>query len=140
MANLTNYANSKIVDHVHGKTAFTMPTNLYLALGTGTPTPASTSLPGEPTIGTGGYARVQTTAASWNAAASGVAANAATLSFPASTGAWSTGATNLAYVGYYDAATGGNLILFAPLGTPQAVNAAGITIQFNAGDLSDTLA
>lgn len=140
MANLTTVTDNKIMDHVHGKTAYTMP-QLYIGLSTTTPTIAGAFT--EPTIGTGGYARIVTTGTSWNAAAAGVAANASALAFPASTAAWSSGATALTHMCYFDSPTGtaaSNLVMFAPLGTPVTVNSAGITINFPIGQISDTQA
>jgi len=140
MANLTTAFDNKIVDHVHGKVSFTMP-QLFIGLSSTTPTIAGAFT--EPTIGTGGYARIATTGASWNAAAAGVAANAAALSFPASSAAWSSGASALTHLCYFDNATAtgaANLVMFAPLTPSVTVNAAGITVNFAIGAISDTQA
>jgi hypothetical protein len=138
--NLTTVTDNKIMDHVHGKTAYTMPT-LYIGLSSTTPTIAGAFT--EPTIGTGGYARIVTTGASWNASASGTAANAAALAFPASSGAWTSGASALTHVCYFDSPTGtaaSNLVMFAPITPTVTVNAAGVTVNFAIGALSDTQA
>lgn len=140
MPNLTTVTNNKIMDHVHGKTAYTMPT-LYIGLSSTTPTIAGAFT--EPTIGTGGYARIVTSGASWNASASGTAANAATLSFPASSAAWTSGASPLTHVCYFDSPTGTaatNLVMFAPITPTVTVNASGVTVNFAIGALSDTQA
>ena len=138
MATITTFAANKINDHFHGKTSWTMPT-IYVGVSTTLPTIAGANVT-EPTAGTGGYARVTTSGATWNASASGVVTNAAIVAFPQSTAAWSTGATNVAYTTYWDASTAGNLLWFDAITTPQAVNAAGITPQYAIGQLSDTLA
>ena len=126
------------MDHFHGKTSWTMPA-VYIGVSTTLPTVAGANIT-EPTIATGGYARIATSGASWNAAASGSATNAAVLSFPVSTAAWSTTTTNVAYTCYYDAATAGNLLLFDAITVPQAVNAAGITPNYAIGAITDVLA
>ncbi len=62
-------------------------------------------------------------------------------SFPASTAGWSTGATNLQTMFIADALTlaGGNVLAIGALGTPQAVNASGITLSFATGAITLTL-
>lgn len=102
-------------------------------------------LSGEPTS-TGSYARVvlPNNQLTWNAATAAspsVTTNLAAITFPASSAAWSTGATNLIQVFIADASTlgGGNVLAFGALGTPQAVNAASITLSFATTTLSVTL-
>lgn len=102
-------------------------------------------LSGEPTS-TGSYARivVVNNAVSWpsaTAATPSVQTSGATFSFPASSAAWSTGATNLVQMFISDAPTlaGGNVLAFGALGTPQAVNASGITLSFASTAITITL-
>jgi len=137
MGSFSDYTENKVLDHINGKTAFTMPT-AYVGLKTADPTDDNSGGT-EPTIATGGYARVATTGAMWAAAASGAASNAAKITFPTSTAAWSTGATNLTHFIIMDAATGGNLLLHGSLDTPRAVNAAYIILEFAIGALTETL-
>lgn len=102
-------------------------------------------LSGEPTA-TGSYARivVPNNLINWTAATAAspsVSASAAAFSFAASTAAWSTGSTNLIQAFLADVSTlaGGNVIAFGALGTPQAVNASGITLSFASAALTITL-
>ncbi len=102
-------------------------------------------LSGEPTS-TGSYARVvlPNNLITWNAATAAqpsVTTNLAAITFAASSAAWSTGATNLIQVFIADASTlaGGNVLAYGALGTPQAVNASGITLSFATTALSVTL-
>ncbi len=102
-------------------------------------------LSGEPTS-TGSYARVvlANNLITWNAATAAqpsVTNNLAAISFAQSTAAWSTGATNLIQVFIADASTlaGGNVLAYGALGTPQAVNAANITLSFATTTFSVTL-
>lgn len=102
-------------------------------------------LTGEPTA-TGSYARIAlfNTAANWpsaTAASPSVMSSGAAFSFPASTAAWSTGATNLIQMFIADASSlaGGNVLAFGALGTAQAVNASGITLSFAGGAITLTL-
>ena len=103
-------------------------------------------LSGEPTS-SGSYARivVPNNLINWTAATyaspTATIASAATFSFPASTAAWSTGATNLIQVFLADSSTlaGGNVFGYGALTTPQAVNASGITLSFASTALTITL-
>lgn len=102
-------------------------------------------LAAEPTSA-GAYARVATvnnpanfSAATGSAPATKV--NAATITFPASTAAWSTGATvvNVAFVADVSTLAGGNVLAYFYLTTAQAVNASGITPSIAASALTLTL-
>ena len=109
-------------------------------------------LSGEPTIGTGSYARivVPNNLLNWTAATysspTATIASAATFSFAASSAAWSTGATNLIQVFLCDtlsgttAGTNVNVFGYGALTTPQSVNASGITLSFASTALTITLA
>ena len=106
MTGMTNYSADAWLAYIVGKTAMpTLPT-AYLALFTAVGTDAGT---GFTEVSGGGYARVLTSAATWNAA-SGTSpstnSNAASISFPTSTGSWGT----VIAWGLYDAPTGGNLL------------------------------
>jgi len=102
-------------------------------------------LTGEPTS-TGSYARIAVVNNQANlpiatAASPSVLTSGAAFTFPASTAAWSTGATNLIQLFIADAPTlaGGNVLAFGALSTPQAVNAGSITLQVTSGGLTITL-
>jgi hypothetical protein len=126
--------------------AFFMNT-IYLGLTTQAVSGATQAnvLSGEPTS-TGGYARVAVlnNPANWpgaTAASPSVKSNGTAMSFPQSTLAWSTGSTNLVQVFIADALTlaGGNVYAIGALGTPQAVNAASITLSFAGSTITLTL-
>jgi hypothetical protein len=123
---LSAYGAGKILDHIVGKTSFTMPT-IYLLLKTAGGV--------EPTIGTNGYTRKQVAGADFNAAGvDKVIENVNALAFPASTGAWASGAA-LTQVYLSDAATAGNEVAYGTLSTARTVDASGITLTFAAGAL-----
>jgi hypothetical protein len=126
---LTNYAEAKILDHVVGKTSFTMP-SVWVALFTAAPSDA-----GGGTECTGGsYARKSTDGADWAAASSGATSNAAAITFVTPTGSWGT----VTHFALMDAATAGNMLAWADLTTPQAVG-TGNTVSFAIGELDITL-
>ncbi len=102
-------------------------------------------LSAEPTA-TGSYARVAVlnNVANFTAATASNPASKTTgtaITYPASTAAWSTGATTLKAFFIADASTlaGGNVLCIGDLTTPQAVNASGITPSFAIGQLTATL-
>jgi hypothetical protein len=96
MSELSEYARDALVDHLLKTAAFTVPTNICVALFNGDPEAAGSELSGN------SYARV--THNVWNAAADGVATNDGAITFPTATGAWS----EADYVALFDATTVGN--------------------------------
>jgi hypothetical protein len=112
MAVLTNYAANKILDHANGKTAWTMPTTVYIGL--------FTSNPGDDVSGTevagNGYARVAYTV---DASASRATQNAAAITFAAADAAWGT----ITHFCTFDALTTGNGIIYGALTANVAVTA-----------------
>lgn len=130
----TTYKN-KALDACYGTArAATWPATLYLALFAADPSTGGAEITG------GAYARVAiaNTDTNWAAASGGSKANAATFSFPASSGAYSATATHW---GLVDTASGAfTLGDYATLGTPLSVTAAGITPQAIAGSLVITTA
>ena len=119
--NLSNYLETRVLDHILGTTTFTRPT-AYLALYTVAPTDstAGTEVTG------GSYAR-KTIA--FNAASAGAATNSANVDF---TGMPTATVVAVAVV---DALTAGNILVYGPLTTSRSV-VAGDTLRISAGDLS----
>jgi len=118
---ISNYAENKILEHTTGKTAWTMPTNVYVKLHTGDPGEAATS-----------NAASETTrkAASWAAASSGSIATDATLE-------WTNVAATETYTHWslWDASTSGNALWTGALSSSAAVT-AGDTFQITTLTLS----
>ncbi len=110
-ADLSNYLENALVDHVLGGTAYTQPTNLYVALHTAAPT--ETCATGE--VSGNGYARQLTT---FGAASGGSASNNSAESWTASGGNWGT----ITHFSIWDAASAGNCIAYDALTTSRVVN------------------
>ena len=127
MAALSDYLENKLLDHIVGKTSFTMPT-AYIALFTANPTDAG----GGTEANYGSYARVTTSGATWAAASGGASSNAAAITFPACT----SGTNTITGFGIYDASTTGNLLAW---GTCSLSVSTGITPEFAIGDLDLTM-
>lgn len=130
MGSFSDYAEIKILEHLVGKTSWTMPT-MYIALSTADPTDDASGL-AEPFGGS--YARVATAGGDWDAASGGAIANANDIDFPEATGAWGT----ITHFALFDAATAGNMLVHGSV-TPSQPIASGNTVRLAAGDLDITL-
>ena len=144
MANLSNYAENKIIDHIFRGRQWTAPVTLYAALFTAPTDDAG----GGTEVAGGGYARVAITCsdANWNATqggapaaassgTSGATANANAITFPAPTGNWG----QVTHAALYDAPAAGNQITHGPLTTPKTVNNGDPAPSFTAGALGFTI-
>jgi hypothetical protein len=118
---ISNYAELKILEHTTGKTAWTMPTTVYVKLHLGDPGEAATS-----------NAAVEDTrkSAAWATAASGAIATSATLE-------WTSVSTTETYSHWsmWDDLTAGNALWSGALATSAAVT-AGDTFQITTLTLS----
>jgi hypothetical protein len=129
MASFTDYTENKVLDHVVGKTSFTMP-SIWIALFTAAPSDT-----GGGTEATGGsYARKSTAGADWAAASGGATSNAAAITFVTPSASWGT----VTHFALMDASTAGNMIAWSSLTTPQAIG-TGNTVSFAIGELDVTL-
>lgn len=118
---ISNYAELKILEHTTGKTAWTIPTNVYVKLHTADAGEAGTS-----------SAATETTrkVAAWATAASGAIATSATLE-------WTNVAATETYTHWsmWDASTAGNCLWTGALSSSAAVT-AGDTFQITSLTLS----
>jgi len=122
----TNFLETEILDHVFGGSAYTAPTTLYLALYTAAPgeTGGGTELSGS------AYAR-QTVAFTTSG---NTTSNNAAVEFPTATASWGS----VTHVGVFDAATGGNLMAYAPLTIAKTID-SGDVFRIPNADLDITL-
>ena len=120
--NLTNYLESKLIDHFLGTTTYTKPSAVYVALFTVTPGEAA----GGTEVTGGSYARQ---AATFGAASSGATTNSTNIDF-----AGMPAATTVA-IGIFDASTSGNMLLYGALTTNKTTD-AGDTLRIATGSLS----
>lgn len=135
----TNYAEAAMQNSFFGKTssfgALASRPTLYVGLSSTAPAEDGTNIT-EPSGG--GYARVATAPADWNAA-SGVDAtvdNANVIDFGTATATWAGGA-NMTHFVVFDAPTGGNPLRFGALTTPMPVFDTN-PVSFPAGSLAFT--
>jgi len=134
MSQASDFLENALADHVTSKTAYTKPTNVFIALCTAAVADNDTGT----TIteaAYGGYARQSTAGADWNAAAAGLANNANVITFPEAT----SGSETETDVAACDASSAGNLLWFDVLTTALPV-VTGTQPKFNATDLSVAVA
>ena len=103
MSALSDYLENEILDHILSVGSYTMPTNVYVGLSTGSfgDDNSGTELTGN------NYARK---VASFGAASSGASSNDAAIEFAAATGSWGS----VSHFGIFDAASSGNLLNSLP--------------------------
>lgn len=127
MAELSNYLENKLLDHVLRSENFTSPTTVFVGL--------FTSDPGDDNTGTectgGAYARQ---ILSVTTATAGIVTSSADVNFPQATTAWGT----ISHLGLLDAVTSGNLLMHTPLTTSRVIE-TGDVIKIATGSLTASL-
>ena len=111
--NMTDYLENKLLEHTLGQTAFSMPTNVYLALFTADPTDAGTLTNELPNANN--YARVDFTAL-MGTASSGAINNNTDVAFATATGDWGV----VSHIAVMDSPTlgSGNMLYHSQLSYP----------------------
>ena len=123
----TNFLETEILDHVFAGAAYSAPATKYLALFTA----ISDGEAGSVTEVSGNaYARQAMAFTTSGATTS----NNAAVEFPTATGSWGT----ITHVGIFDAASSGNLMVYATLTASKAI-ASGDVFRVPSGDLDITL-
>jgi hypothetical protein len=142
MSQMTDYLENKLVDHIFRGQQFSTPSTLYVSLHTANP--GETGADELTTAGAYARASISSTLANWAATqggtdassgSSGQTENLATISFPTPTANWGT----VTHFAVWDAASGGNPLLYGQLTITKAINEAD-TVSFAAGALTATFA
>lgn len=130
---LVESVRNSLTAAVLGRVSYQGPATVYAALIVG----ASDALSGGTEVTGGSYARVSITNNQTNfpAPSGGVTTNANAITWPTSSAAWGT----VNCVRLYDASSGGTLVGGAMLSPAATVDATGITLSINAGQLSLTI-
>ena len=144
MANATNYLENKLIDHLFRSATAAKPPALYVALYTAAPSDAG----GGTEVAGGGYARVNVPPGdlNWTATqggttgvssgSNGATANAAAVTFATPSANWGM----LTHFAIFDAATGGNPLVWGPLNVTREVLVGDPAPRFPAGSLAITVA
>lgn len=143
-AQASDYLENVFIDHLFRTRTWSKPTALWVALFTAAPTDAG----GGTEVSGGSYARVNLPPSdtNWNATQGGTTgnsngtggqtANAVPITFPNPTANWGT----VTHMGVFDAATGGNLLIWDALTSPRSILGGDAGPSFPANALSVTLA
>lgn len=126
---LSDYLANKLLDHLLKNTAYTQPSNIYIAGSTANPTDAGSGLT-EPSGN--GYARKLYN--TWDAPSASHTQNTGAVTFATATGSWGT----ITHMAVMDALTTGNMLWHGALGASQAITTDDI-LEFEAGDIDVTL-
>ena len=127
MAELSNYLENKLLDHILKNVSYTSPTTVYVGLFLTDPTDAGSGTE----VSGGSYARKTL---SVTTASGGVVTSSADVTFDQSTGNWGT----VAYIGLFDAITSGNLLMHTALTTSKVIETGDI-FKIPSGNLTATL-
>lgn len=122
MSAASNYLENKLVDHIYRAVAFTAPAKTFVALHTADPGEA-----GSAEVTTAAYpayarqdaAKGGAQSSAWTAPVDGVSKNALQLIYPMYDG---SGPMTVTHFSIWDAATGGNMLSYAPLTTARTIN------------------
>jgi len=127
MAELSNYLENKLLDHILKNVSYTSPTTVYVGLFLTDPTDAGSGTE----VSGGSYARKTL---SVTTASGGVVTSSADVTFDQATGNWGT----VAYIGLFDAITSGNLLMHTALTTSKVIETGDI-FKIPSGNLTATL-
>jgi hypothetical protein len=135
---LSNYTEGKVLEHIVGKTSFTMPSAVYIALLTSAPTDATTGATlAEPSTTGTAYARKLTSGSDWGASTGDSITNAATITFATATGAgWGT----ITHIALVDNGTvgAGNVLAWGDVSVAKQI-LSGDTASYPASNLTINL-
>lgn len=124
MSQMSDYLENKLIDHLFRSASFTRPALLYVALGRAAADGSFTELSG------GGYARISSTPLNTNWTATqggtsgassgtgGATSNVGWMYFTAAVADWGADITHYAI---FDAASGGNMLIYGALTNPVLV-------------------
>ena len=110
MAELSDYLENKLLDHVLRGTSYTSPTTVYVGLYTSDPADDNSGTE----VSGGSYAR-QILAVT--TASAGIVTSDADVTFPQATANWGT----ISHIGILDALTSGNLLMHTSLTTSKTI-------------------
>lgn len=127
MAEISNYLENKLLDHVLRNTSYTSPTTVYVGLYTSNPDEGNTGTE----VSGGSYARQ---ALSVTTASGGIVTSSADVTFPQATANWGT----ISHIGLLDAITSGNLLMYTALTTSKAID-SGDVLKIASGSLTASI-
>lgn len=132
MASFSNFLENALLNRIFNGGTLTLPSTLYIGLFTAAPTDAG----GGTEVSGNNYSRLAVPADTTNfpTATSGSIQNALTLTFAIPSGNWGT----VTHIGIFDAATGGNLLVWGALSSPRVITSSA-DVRLNQNQLTITL-
>jgi hypothetical protein len=127
MAELSDYLENKLLDHVLRNVSYTSPTTVFVGLFTADPTDAGTGTE----VSGGSYARQ---ILSVTTATGGIVTSSADVTFPQCTASWGT----VSHIGLLDALSSGNLLMHTALTTSRSIE-TGDVLKISTGSLTASL-
>ena len=127
MAELSDYLENKLLDHVLRNISYTSPTTVYVGLFTADPTDAGTGTE----VSGGSYVRQ---IVSVTTATGGIVTSSADVTFPQCTASWGT----VSHIGLLDALSSGNLLMHTPLTTSKVIDVDDV-FRISSGSLTAQL-
>lgn len=135
MSAASNYTENNVIDAIFGGVAFPLPSTLYVSLHTANPGESGGS-----EVSTSAWpSYVRKDAADngaltdgWTRPGDGTATNAKQIIYPSNNG---SSAVTVTHWALYDAATGGNMLCYAPLNTPRTIQPQDVFV-FDIGALT----
>jgi hypothetical protein len=127
MAELSDYLENKLLDHVLRNVSYTSPTTVYVGLYTSDPEDDNSGTE----VSGGSYARQ---ILSVTTSTDGIVTSSADVTFPQATAQWGT----ISHIGLLDAVSSGNLLMHTPLTTSRAVE-VGDVLKISTGSLTASL-
>ena len=127
MAELSDYLENKLLDHVLRNISYTSPTTVFVGLFTADPTDAGTGTE----VSGGSYARQ---IVSVTTATDGIVTSSADVTFPQCTASWGT----VSHIGLLDALSSGNLLMHTALTTSRYIE-TGDVLKISTGSLTASL-
>ena len=128
MAEISNFLENELIDHILRNAAYTSPGTVYVALYTDDPTDADSGTE----VATGSYARQSV---AFSAPSNGATSISSDITFPTATANWGT----ITHAALRDALTTGNMLFHSVLTASKTVN-DGDTFKINSADLDIDLA
>jgi hypothetical protein len=131
MGKLSDYAQNLYLTHMLGGVGLSSQVAwVFLATAAVSQADTGATVSANVEVEGGNYARALTTIANWSVTTTGIASNAAAITFVSATASWST----ITHFGLADASVAGNLLAFASVATAKAVSSDDI-VSFAIGAL-----
>jgi hypothetical protein len=127
MAELSDYLENKLLDHVLRNVSYTSPTTVYVGLYTSDPADDNSGTE----VSGGSYARQILNVTT---ATDGIVTSSADITFPQATGSWGT----VSHIGLLDSLSSGNLLMHTALTTSKTIE-SGDVLRISSGDLTAQL-